>query len=179
MRRNTAVLLTLILVAAACSTPESLDRPTLAAEATVLAAFPDITHIAPETAATDLDAPFDARPVLLDVRSTDEYNVSHLLGAMRVDPGLEDLAPLDSLGKDREIIVYCATGWRSSTLARRLEEEGFTNVRNIIGSIFRWTNEGLPVFREGERVNEVHPVSARFEPMLDPSMVTYRPRVDS
>jgi rhodanese-related sulfurtransferase len=176
MRLRTLTILVVVLSLAGCSKEESPVRPTLAAEATVQAAFPDITHIAPEEAASELDSQAEDRPLLLDVRGTSEYNVSHLLGAVRVEPGLEDLTPLDSLAKDREIILYCATGWRSSTLARRLESEGFTNVRNISGSIFRWTNEGRPVYRDGEEVHDVHPVSPRFEPMLDPLMVTYTPR---
>ena len=59
---------------------------------------------------------------------------------------------------NRRIVVYCSVGYRSSELAEFLMKTGFTEVYNLEGSIFRWANEGRPVYRAEERVRVVHPL---------------------
>ncbi len=69
-------------------------------------------------------------PLVLDVRTPMEFNMGAYPGAINVD--------LDSLpqwgqsfeDKGREIIVYCASGARSSYGMRILNQLGFTNVTN-------------------------------------------------
>ena len=73
------------------------------------------------------------KPVLLDVRTAAEFQVSHLSGAQRVDPDASSVA----LPKDTPIVTYCSVGYRSAKLAQRLQEAGFTNVRNLESSFWR------------------------------------------
>ena len=38
---------------------------------------------------------------------------------------------------------------------------------NMEGSIFKWANEGRPVYRDGERVEKVHPYNETWGRLLD------------
>jgi rhodanese-related sulfurtransferase len=96
-------------------------------------------------------------PVLLDVRTPEEWNVSHLPGARRVDPSTSAETLAADLPKDTPIVTYCAVGYRSGEMADRLRVVGFSNVRNLEGSIFQWANEHRPLVRGDERVSTVHP----------------------
>ena len=109
--------------------------------------------------------------VLLDARGPDEYAVSHLPGARRVDPDADAAAlgsALADVDRRRPVVVYCSVGARSAAVARRLRKAGFERVENLRGSIFRWANEGRPVVRDGEVVGEVHPFDAVWGRLLDP-----------
>src|SRR4051812_29267447 len=98
-------------------------------------------------------------PLLLDVRTTEEWRVSHLPGARRVDPKASAETAAGGVPKETSIVTYCAVGYRSGEMAERLRTAGFTNVRNLEGSIFQWANEHRPLVRGDERVSTVHPYS--------------------
>lgn len=74
---------------------------------------------------------------LLDVRSTDEFSRGHLPGAVNIP--IEDLdRRLPEVGSiDRDVVVYCRTGRRSSMAARLLRQHGFTKVRDL-GPMTAW-----------------------------------------
>ena len=96
-------------------------------------------------------------PILLDVRTEGEWNVSHLPGARRVDPGAPVGLAAPAVPKNATIVTYCAVGYRSGDLAARLRAAGFTNVKNLDGGIFEWANEHRPLVCYGEPVSRVHP----------------------
>lgn len=107
-----------------------------------------------------------ARPtVLLDIRSAEEFAVSRLPGARHVPPdtvvdfGERELAALD---RSQPIVVYCAVGVRSAAAARDLRFLGFTQVKNLRGSLFQWANEGRAL--EGGAV--VHPYNSFWGRLL-------------
>ena len=99
-------------------------------------------------------------PILLDVRTLEEWNVSHLPGARRIDPAATAEAAAEGLKKETPIVTYCAVGYRSGEMAERLRAAGFTSVRNLDGSIFQWANEHRPLVRGEERVTQVHPYNS-------------------
>jgi rhodanese-related sulfurtransferase len=105
-------------------------------------------------------------PVLLDVRTTAEWEVSHLAGARRVEPGSPPEGAVDGVAKDAPIVTYCAIGYRSGELATRLRAAGFTNVRNLEGSIFAWANEHRPLVHDRERTEIVHPYNSFWGRLL-------------
>jgi rhodanese-related sulfurtransferase len=105
-------------------------------------------------------------PVLLDVRTEDEWNVSHLPGARRVEPNSSIEKTASGISKDTPIVTYCAVGYRSGETATKLREAGFTAVRNLEGSIFQWANEHRPLVREGKAVTTVHPYSSLWGRLL-------------
>jgi rhodanese-related sulfurtransferase len=69
-------------------------------------------------------------PLVLDVRTPMEFAMGAFPGAVNV--GLDELAQWSQGVKDknRHIIVYCASGARSSYGMRILKQQGFTNVEN-------------------------------------------------
>jgi rhodanese-related sulfurtransferase len=105
-------------------------------------------------------------PVLLDVRTEEEWNVSHLPGARRVDPNAPVEKVISGVPKETPIVTYCAVGYRSGALATKLREAGFTNVRNLEGSIFQWANEHRPLVRDDKPVTTVHPYSSLWGRLL-------------
>lgn len=106
-------------------------------------------------------------PLLLDVRESDEYSVSHLLGAKRSSSLRMALSILKGKPKNTPIVTYCSVGYRSSALAEKLSKRGFTNVVNLEGSIFEWANNGYPVFRAGTQVREVHIYNRKWGRLLE------------
>ncbi len=133
--------------------------------------YPEVRQLSTEKLAADLQEPQGKVPILIDSRSEEEYAVSHLQGAKRA----ESVAEVESSTPDRDafIVVYCSVGYRSSRLADQLMEAGFTNVYNLEGSIFKWANEGRPVFRDGREVSAVHPYDDDWGRLLNRSLWRY------
>ena len=52
---------------------------------------------------------------------------------------------LETLPKDRPLLVYCAGGYRSSIAASLLQRGGFEQVSEIAGGIAAWETANLPV----------------------------------
>lgn len=51
--------------------------------------------------------------------------------------------------KNSEIICFCRSGSRSANACKFLEQQGFTNVKNLKGGINQWAKDidpGLPVY---------------------------------
>lgn len=75
--------------------------------------------------------------VLVDVRSAGEFSSGHLPGALNVP--LQELgARVGKLGsRDKPVILYCASGTRSSMARGVLKRLGFTQAHNL-GAMSRW-----------------------------------------
>lgn len=117
--------------------------------------FPHVARITTaELAAWFADSKRQA-PVILDVRTRAEFEVSHLQNAIHVEPA----APASAIShpKERPIVTYCSVGYRSGAFAEKLRAAGYTKVVNLEGSIFRWANEGRPVVRGHQPTDKVHP----------------------
>ena len=73
--------------------------------------------------------------VLIDVRTSDEYNREHIPNAVNIP-----LDTIDSIGydKDTTIIVYCQSGMRSLEAVKKLVDMGYTNLYNLDGGILNW-----------------------------------------
>lgn len=117
--------------------------------------FPKVPRIDPRQLATWLSDAKREQPVLLDVRTKTEFEVSHLHGAQQIDPGSK--AEAISLPRTKPIVTYCSVGYRSGAFAENLRAAGYQNVQNLSGSIFEWANEGFPVERDGHRVEKYIP----------------------
>jgi rhodanese-related sulfurtransferase len=78
---------------------------------------------------------------ILDVREQyefDEFNLNGTLIPLGELPGRLD--EIDSF-KNEELIVHCRSGKRSATAQQFLIQNGFTNVRNLIGGVLDWQME--------------------------------------
>lgn len=132
--------------------------------------FNDINWITTAQLADRLAEKDRPPPVLLDVRTPAEYEVSHLEGARQVDPKADAQSAAAGLAKDAPIVAYCSVGFRSGVMVERLRAAGFTRVQNLEGSIFQWANEHRPLVHEGQRATRVHPYSAARGRLLLPEV---------
>jgi hydroxyacylglutathione hydrolase len=83
---------------------------------------------------------------LLDVRTPSEWDQGHLPGARYLYLG--DLPQkLEVLDRARPLVVYCASGYRSSLAASLLQANGFGKVFNVPGGYTAWTTAGFPIIK--------------------------------
>jgi rhodanese-related sulfurtransferase len=127
--------------------------------------FPDVAVITCEELADRL-AGEGPMPLLIDARGPEEFALSHLAGARRL-PG-PDASGAAGLAREAAIVVYCSVGYRSARLARSLRQAGFTDVRNLEGSLFRWANQGQPLAGTGYARPRVHPFHPCWALLLEP-----------
>jgi rhodanese-related sulfurtransferase len=136
-----------------------------AVKARIAKEFPSVKKVSTAELAKELDS--RERPVLLDVRTATEFDVSHLPDAQHVDPEAD--ASGVKLAKDAPIVTYCSVGYRSARFAERLEKAGFRSVRNLEGSIFQWANEGRPLLNTQGPATMVHPYDRKWGTLLEAS----------
>ena len=137
----------------------------------IRAKFPGVAQVSTDTLESWLDEPGQAeRPLLLDVREPEEYEVSHLEGAVAAPSRAAALEALEGSSPDRPVVLYCSVGYRSSEVADYLAKQGFRKVYNLEGSIFAWANEGRSVYRGGERVHVVHPYDGVWGKLLNKAL---------
>jgi len=77
-------------------------------------------------------------PLLLDVRTDQEWAICHLEGA-RLIPMRELATRIGELDPATDIVVYCHLGRRSAMMTNFLLQRGFRRVRNLVGGIDAWS----------------------------------------
>lgn len=89
----------------------------------------DVRHIPP-----DQIGEIGRSPLFLDVRTRGEYLRGHIPGCIHIY--LDELrSRLDEIPRDREVVVYCLTGYRSYIGCRILMQRGFRKVYNLTGGV--------------------------------------------
>ena len=90
--------------------------------------------------------------VILDVRTSDEFDAGHLPGSINIPRGvLEFLVGKSYPNKDVEIVLYCRTDARAALCTKVLMDMGYTNVKNLKGGFKAWGEAGYPIYnRHGE-----------------------------
>ena len=143
---------------------QSLEAQTAA----IREAFPDIEHISPRTLSYLRVS--GVALLVVDVRSEEEFQVSHLRDAINLESVEEIETELEGRPTPPEmIVVYGSIGKRSAELAEELREAGHPEVRNLAGSIFQWANEGRPlVDAEGNAATKVLSAARYQKLLLDP-----------
>lgn len=76
--------------------------------------------------------------VLLDVREQWEYDLAKLTGSILVPLGTLPQS-MAKLNRDAEIIAICHHGMRSADATNFLLQQGFANVKNLVGGIDAWS----------------------------------------
>lgn len=114
----------------------------------------EVVEPAAEDPALDLARDIDVQTVaavldrddifLLDVREPSEHETAHIAGNTLIPTGsvADRLAEIPT---DKEVIVYCHSGARSARITAYLEQQGFTNVHNMLGGIVAWQGAGFEV----------------------------------
>jgi rhodanese-related sulfurtransferase len=139
----------LIALRLGCQSPASL-KPAIAAR------FPHVQWVDSETLSGWVKRVPEKQPMLLDVRTEAEFEVSHIRGAHRVDPDDPKIESLH-IAPEATVVVYCSVGYRSAAIVEQIQRAGVRTVYNLEGGIFAWANQGRPVYRENARAELVHP----------------------
>lgn len=111
-------------------------------------------HLAEDLRSISLPEAYQAftsgQAFFLDARAMEEYEQGHIKGALgvpwaEVSGGARE--SYDFLPKEAMIITYCdgIDCPLSSDLARRLQQEGYSNVRVLMDGWSLWKNAGHPV----------------------------------
>ena len=77
------------------------------------------------------------RPLVLDVRTPEEFDRGHIPGAVNISVN-ELRSRLDDVPKDREIVTYCQVGQRGYLATRILMQRGY-KVKNLSGGFEAFT----------------------------------------
>jgi rhodanese-related sulfurtransferase len=101
--------------------------------------------ISPDSASSILNK---SNVVFLDTREPEEFNVSHLPNAILFGYDSPNWKAVDSLSKDKIVIVYCSIGVRSQNIAKELKEKGFSDIKNLYGGIFLWADQSREMVDE-------------------------------
>lgn len=161
MKKLVALVSLICLVTAAALSAQGIGWSLINAE--IRHKFPDVPCLTTAELAQWLADKRRTQPLLLDVRTAPEFEVSHLAGAIRIEPGSDP----KQLPNDKPIVTYCSVGYRSAAMAKQLRAQGFKNVQNLQGSIFAWANENRPLVRDGKTTDKVHPYNAFWGRLLD------------
>lgn len=76
--------------------------------------------------------------VLLDVREPWEHQLAKLNNSILIPLGTLPNS-LSKLDRNTEIIAYCHHGMRSGDATGLLLQQGFSNVKNLVGGIDAWS----------------------------------------
>ena len=97
-------------------------------------------RLTPELAAERLASP--SPPLLVDVRSPAEYAAKTISGSLSI-PCNELPQRASALPRDRDVLLYCAGGYRSSIAASLTQMKGL-RVSEIAGGLAAWEAARLP-----------------------------------
>ncbi len=126
--------------------PNQTEIEAAAMKFPTLAQLNSVRQLTPAEVAARVAAP--GAPLLLDVREPDEFTgeLGHIPGA-RLIPlrELPERAPTELAEfKDKDIVVICRAGVRSTTAAAILAGLGFEHVFNLKGGMLDWDEARLP-----------------------------------
>lgn len=81
---------------------------------------------------------------LIDVRTPDEFNLGAINGAINIP--LDDMRHhLNDIPKNKPIVLYCGVGLRGYLASNILRQNGFNDVRNLIGGLKTYTAAVTPL----------------------------------
>ena len=165
--------------------PAAFAGPLGLIEQRLRASYPDVQHVVPDAVSEELAGSRDDI-LLVDVREAKEHAVSHLPGAVRIDPEASVSEALARIGdvSGRRVLFYCSVGVRSSKLAEdvraELRERGARSVENLSGGIFRWHNERRPLVRGAAPTDTVHPFNTFWSMLIERrALISYSPRPEA
>lgn len=75
---------------------------------------------------------------ILDVREPWEYSMAKIEGSVLIPLGTLPQS-LDKLDRNTEIVAHCHHGMRSTDAVGFLLQQGFANVKNLVGGIDAWS----------------------------------------
>jgi len=97
---------------------------------------------------------FQETAIMIDARSTDDYNNAHIRGARNLpwhEVDRKFMEATKDIPIDTPIITYCdgETCELSHNLANFLMDLGFSNVKILVNGLTKWQNADLPIDKAG------------------------------
>ena len=149
MNQSKFLLITLAACAALASCTKTAEKKLeggqpAKSEAPQAAAF--IEDVDAAAAAKLIEAP--QPPVVLDIRTPEEFAAGHIEGAVNVDfKGADFKAELGKLDRDQPYLLHCRSGSRSTSSKPVFTELGFKSIYHLDGGINAWEAAGLPTVK--------------------------------
>lgn len=81
---------------------------------------------------------------IVDVRGKTEFEAGHVKGAENNFVGTLP-QNLDKIDRDKQVVIHCQAGDRSSVAYSVLRKNGFRNVKNYSGGMKEWKEKGNPI----------------------------------
>jgi phage shock protein E len=85
---------------------------------------------------------------IIDIRTPREYTQGYIEGAININyydkTFLEQIAKLD---KNKPIYIYCRSGNRTSSAAKKLKKFGFLEVNDLQGGIMSWARNQYKIVK--------------------------------
>ncbi len=111
---------------------------------------------------------------LFDTRTREEYQKSHISGAVLVTPQTKTddfIREYGGLIREKTVVFYCSVGQRSSDFLNRVYKAcmaaGAKECYNLRGGIFRWYNEGNPVVNGNGETDDIHGYNPLWGMMIE------------
>lgn len=80
---------------------------------------------------------------LIDVRTPEEFASGHIANAVNMNINDADFEKkIETLDKNKKVLVYCKAGGRSARAAKILSKLGFENIVDLDGGVTQWNSEG-------------------------------------
>ena len=82
------------------------------------------------------------KPVIIDVRSRNEFQQVKIPQAMNIDimhPQFKK--KLEAFDRQKPYFLYCQSGRRSARACKKMAKMGFENIHNLKGGILRYTGK--------------------------------------
>jgi len=79
-------------------------------------------------------------PLLIDVREPYEFNQGHLDGAWLIPLGQLE-RHIDTIPRDRDLVLYCRSGHRSAHALEMMRGAGFRRAKHLKGGYLAWLRE--------------------------------------
>ena len=110
---------------------------------------PTIVHVDARQAGELLSGPDKKNsPIIIDIRTSDEFREGHLKGARQIDFLEKGFAEkVRKLDRSRPYLIHCRSGGRSSSSLALWKKMKFKKVYHLDGGILAWEKAGLPVVK--------------------------------
>lgn len=156
---RTIVMLVLLAVLAIGFAWDGSPLGSLVLRQAVALKFRDVRRVTPSELVAWMQDPNRPPPLLIDARAPDQFALSHIDGAVNIDPANPDLAPLEHVRRDLPVVVYDGPGAVGAAMVQALAKADFTRLSNLDGGLFRWVNEGHPIVDAKGPASKVAPLS--------------------
>ena len=84
--------------------------------------------------------------VVVDLRTPEEYEDSHITGAINIDYKNQNfLEEINKLDKNKKYYIYCRSGGRSAKSRKIMNENNFKKVYDLEGGILAWKKKEYPL----------------------------------